>query len=242
MARRKTEVHPALDQHIQGYERASSGSVLSAGALAVLVAAAPLTYAEVVFTPTHQIISMQNGPALIDFNGDGIADVEISAGTLNCCGVHRIRPDSCSTSCSCGSESFLDVLALEKSDGVVVNAHGFAVRGQAGQIVRPEDPFGVSGNMAVANHGCVSYSRGPWKNRPGVGFLGAKFQIDGETHYGWIRLSHTSPKGGLMTGYAYETIPNKPIIAGATSDSEPESNMELPAGSLGSLAAGAAGR
>ena len=39
-----------------------------------------------------------------------------------------------------------------------------------------------------------------------------------------------------LTGYAYETIPNKPIVTGATKESAE------PAESLGELAAGAAKR
>jgi hypothetical protein len=47
-----------------------------------------------------------------------------------------------------------------------------------------------------------------------------KFQVKGETHYGWARLSVQLNEGFTvtLTGYAYETVPNKPIIAGATKD------------------------
>jgi hypothetical protein len=54
------------------------------------------------------------------------------------------------------------------------------------------------------------------KNR----YLGVKFLIKGKTHYGWVRLNvkHTPPIGidAVITGYAYETIAGKPIIAGKT--------------------------
>jgi hypothetical protein len=43
--------------------------------------------------------------------------------------------------------------------------------------------------------------------------------IEGKSHYGWARMS-VEIKGtnltATLTGYAYETIPNKPIIAGKT--------------------------
>jgi len=49
----------------------------------------------------------------------------------------------------------------------------------------------------------------------------AEVLYQGKLHYGWARLNVTiKNKGGvpeitgLLTGYAYETIPNKPIIAG----------------------------
>ena len=66
---------------------------------------------------------------------------------------------------------------------------------------------------------------GPWAN-DGNGvknrYLGLKFAIKGKTHYGWARLnvSMTGPLQvnitATLTGYAYETIPNKPIITGKT--------------------------
>lgn len=50
-------------------------------------------------------------------------------------------------------------------------------------------------------------------------YLDLKFPIKGKIHYGWARLKVTVGKSSIsatLTGYAYETIPNKPIIAGST--------------------------
>ncbi len=82
------------------------------------------------------------------------------------------------------------------------------------------------------------------KNR----YLGLSFQINGETHYGWARLNVQSAGHTLtavLTGYAYETIANKPIIAGKTggteenavSQSQPNGVSSKPA-TLGELAIG----
>jgi hypothetical protein len=61
---------------------------------------------------------------------------------------------------------------------------------------------------------------GPWtdvENR----FLGVSLTVDGQTHYGWIRMSvdtHLVRKvRALITGYAYQSAPNTPIKAGQTS-------------------------
>ncbi len=86
------------------------------------------------------------------------------------------------------------------------------------------------------------------KNR----FLGVKFLINGETHYGWIRLTVNTDKNGLLaatiTGYAYETIANKPIqagIAGTATANKPTAEIQTPRNmqqkngpSLGMLASG----
>jgi hypothetical protein len=67
---------------------------------------------------------------------------------------------------------------------------------------------------------------GPWVEKDkGVRnrYLGLKFVIHGKVHYGWARLSVTlghhrqyGDVSGTLTGYAYQTIPNKPIITGQT--------------------------
>ena len=92
---------------------------------------------------------------------------------------------------------------------------------------------------------------GPWQNVKDR-YLALKFQIKGKTHYGWARLNVKLNKTTItatLTGYAYETIPNKPIIAGkqhSTDDSpvlNPES-LETPPSApatLGILATGARG-
>lgn len=76
----------------------------------------------------------------------------------------------------------------------------------------------------------------------------------GEVHYGWARMSVTCNNGYsiLLTGYAYETIPNKPIIAGKTKgeddiDPGPGASLTGPTpdiphtAMLGALALGAPG-
>jgi hypothetical protein len=85
-----------------------------------------------------------------------------------------------------------------------------------------------------------SVSGGSWlnvKNR----YLGFKFKIAGKIHYGWARLSvqvHNYPGTitAILTGYAYETIPNKPIVAGKTRGKDVTTEQS---GSLGHLARGA---
>jgi hypothetical protein len=98
--------------------------------------------------------------------------------------------------------------------------------------------------------------RGNWfdvKNH----YLGFEFVIEGKIHYGWARLSvsglgdHSFKIQGTLTGFAYETIPNKPIITGETEGPDEGSVDEvnpatlneptLQPSSLGLLAVGAPG-
>ena len=95
---------------------------------------------------------------------------------------------------------------------------------------------------------------GPWAETTRR-YLGLKFIIQGQIHYGWARLNVTATiKGiyGAISEYAYETVPNKPIRTGQQKGfARTKHNAELgpvpldaPApmpGDLGSLAGGAAG-
>jgi hypothetical protein len=95
------------------------------------------------------------------------------------------------------------------------------------------------------------YYFGSWAYSGTSKYLGIRFQVDGQTHYGWARLTvkfgYFSYIDALLTGYAYETQADKPIRAGdmgsADADSAPIAELS-PAGSkplatLGALALGA---
>jgi hypothetical protein len=98
--------------------------------------------------------------------------------------------------------------------------------------------FKPGGNMMWAEartHGGVE-TGGKWQKAVDR-YLGLKFQINGKTHYGWARLSAV---GGFdcaarLTGYAYETVPNKPIVAGRKTGPDVNANESA---MLGRLAAG----
>ncbi len=114
---------------------------------------------------------------------------------------------------------------------------------KAGMTVGPRNHFGTRGRMA--GH-CIRCFTGQWANG-GKGvkdrYLGVRFKISGETHFGWVRMNvrfRTEPFEeliGRVTGYAYETIPGKPIITGHTKGPDV---IKVEPGSLGALAAGAA--
>lgn len=96
------------------------------------------------------------------------------------------------------------------------------------------------------------YFRGFWGGNLKNVYLGVRFPIDGKPHYGWIRLTvttSTQPQGPFMsatiTAYAYETVPNKAIVAGSTKSTAevraPHDSRNQPEPSLGMLALGADG-
>ncbi len=84
-----------------------------------------------------------------------------------------------------------------------------------------------------------SYNRGPW-NDVTDRYLGFRFVIKEGWHYGWAQLSVNLNENenleGTLTGYAYESVPLKPIIAGKIKGPDV---ITVQTGSLGALAAGA---
>ena len=211
---------------------------LAASAAGVgMLALTPPAEAKIVYTPADVVIGGTGVTAYnLDLNGDGITDfVFEKASTCSIYGCFR----------------FLGGFA---EDGGV--AFGGMVQGclamPPGAVIGPQRGFysGFVGMALVFSSGKFRSYRDNWVNVFNH-YLGLKFLIGGETHYGWARFSVTV-KGtsivGTLTGYAYETLPDTPIIAGKTagySSREPESSvLALPDyahATLGLLAQGASG-
>lgn len=63
-------------------------------------------------------------------------------------------------------------------------------------------------------------------------YIGIRFQINGNIHYGWIQVDNPfDVPGGTVTGFAYETSPGVSIIAGAIP--EPSSAIIFIIGAIG---------
>jgi hypothetical protein len=139
------------------------------------------------------------------------------------------------------------------------DSYGYALALRGGATIGPEAPFLQNESQFMA--ATFPTHRGSWFVS-GARYLGVVFQIEGKTHYGWMRLVNSSQRGATLIGYAYEDIPGKSIRAGQMKDlddsqDEPESAapdaaaptflLPVPTGgtagsaSLGELALGAAG-
>ena len=182
--------------------------------------------------PDKQFSLYTDESYFIDFNGDGLTDLTFS---------HNIGAnmycDTSSTGWSCtGStnqnfqaygmnvnfaniESSLGTFAPAALDsGAIISeaatwgdsSEGFLFI-NAGEW-RIWDDFWGSGSWVD-----FSCQFGPWQNIDHK-YLGVKFDISGQTHYGWVSLSATpTTKVAQIVkihSYAYETTPEAPIIAG----------------------------
>jgi len=232
-----------------GLERslASYAAAAAAGCASVLWVAPPAE-AEIVYTPTNTPIPINGGPVPLDLNHDGMVDFSFTNVSGNWSGavfnflLAAIPKQPSNAIWGRGSRSFTVWRSRYTEFG-----GGFAGALQAGFKVGPDNLYlqrGKNGIMgfyrqsASSSHSNTA-TYGQWWNTKSR-YLGLQFVIDGEEHYGWARLEvGTTKQGGVpatLTGYAYETIPNKPIIVGKTKG--PDDRQ----GSLGALAAGSAGR
>lgn len=178
-----------------------------AGAAGVgLLALAQTSEAKIVYTRAHHVIS-NNGSYNLDLDHDGITDLTFQIRSSNGC-----TSDRCHTSEILRAE-------LARDNQAVHNVFG-AVAMKPGMRIGPKNTLhGGREMMAFVGSGTGSSAGGSWVNVNNR-YLGVKFSIKGKTHYGWARLSvqvHLPLQiTATLTGYAYETVPNKSIIAGKT--------------------------
>lgn len=223
--------------------KAYCGAALAAG-VSILALAAP-SEASVVVTKTHQTIPV-NGQISIDLNKDGVTDFNIKMSNYF-------------------DFSFRDSVRVHPmAGGGVVGYNGgigpYASALAAGANIGPSDHFrvGTYGVVVERSIGKETNSThttrtlyGKWGGDPQNRYVGVKFQIHGQTHYGWIRMTvNTDFPAGMsatITAYAYETVANKAIKAGSsksTAENVAKVTENLPkpvTASLGMLALGSEG-
>jgi hypothetical protein len=210
------------------YQQQLNSYALAAAAAGVsLLALAQKSEARIIYTATHRVIADGDSYSL-DFTGNGTTDLTLG---------NKYRT-SCGTEGTCWRFQSL-IAHLAGSNQAVRNVFG-AVAMKPGMPIGSKASFaGGPATMAILDgFSMTSTPIGSWvnvKNR----YLGVKFKIKGKIHYGWARLSvqvqFPLTITATLTGYAYETIPDKGIIAGKTKG--PESSVEHPA-TLGRLALG----
>src|SRR5215469_831823 len=198
-------------------------AVVTAGAVALTTPAS----ASVVFTKTH--ITFDHGFLNIDLNHDGSPDFTLhnfSFGTSSTVRVITVK----------GGSSAAGVITSAKS------SH-WAYR------LPRNYPIGTGVVQSFRYQNVYIPSGTPFRLQNK--FLGLRFKINGQFHYGWARIatrgnffSHLTLQ---LTGFAYETQPDKTILAGDTgsgvTDASAANETELDSGqpSLGVLSLGSRG-
>jgi hypothetical protein len=220
---RKTANLPSsIRQQLNMYALAAS-----AAGVGMLAFAQPVE-AKIVYTPAHLVVKGGDRDC-VDMNHDGVMDF---------CLAIPFDEGGC----------FVDAVAGSyREDGIAGSRNGFGVLAiRAGAEIGPGRNFiNTSVFQPMAYYYCAAPATwsGLWvvggKGRKGLTnrYVGIKFKIHGKTHYGWARCSvypGETSQPLVMTGYAYETLPNKPVIAGKTKGRD----VDTEAGTLGYLARG----
>ena len=229
------------------FDRSLSLYALAAGAAGVsLLALAQPAEGKIIYTPTSQRIGHHT---FLDLNGDGINDFEFSdIVSTRCQGSH------------CGVRQTQAIFTYARLNIYGVSPSNQAVGGSfvselaKGVTVGSAGPFQgakLMGGIYGVDASVIS-QYGPWRQGGGLhqGYVGLKFIINGEVHFGWARVKTVAARTlvrAILTGYAYETTPNTPILAGQTSGTNAADLREqaippaAPWASLGLLAQGATG-
>ncbi|MGD0990674.1 MAG: hypothetical protein ABR874_22945 [Candidatus Sulfotelmatobacter sp.] len=271
LSRKPTTLNTNLNKALISYVAAAC----AAGG-AILAEAMPAE-AEIVYTPTNTPI-VKGSPVSLDLNHDGVIDFVLSmydngnavarrpscsVCTFGAHGSLKVSPEQAGNAIWGVSSSVYQLESnaqrrklQQKKPNTVKEA---AAPVAWGEVVGngPERsfqsqalPMDSSNSFYYFGGGGTVNSLGAWgKGRRFTGpYLGFKFLIDGEIHYGWARVNvHANflDLSATLTGYAYESVANRPILTGFThgsveASSEASQQAQPPvAGSLGRLASGA---
>jgi hypothetical protein len=200
----------------------------NAAGLGMLALAQPAE-AKIVYTPANVILH-RNSVFNLDLNHDGITDFVIRNNThlhdawVNVFSVKQNRVWG-------KSKNILRTYASVLPAGIRVGPNQAEFQ-KARSCYISSGHYGPCKTMV----GCTLNSQattlvcsGPWAKKTS-GYVGLKFNVNGKTHYGWARLIviHSTTLVATLTGYAYETIPNTPIITGKTKGPDDLSSIEQP--------------
>lgn len=246
--KRQVRLAAGLEKSLSAYASAAAAAGVS------LLTLASSASAKIVYTPTHTSIP-EKGYVSLDLNHDGIADfIIVNSWGISCCGagaawlsvgcaLHTTGPVSPPKGETCNYLTD-QIWGRGVVSGRFASAlpAGFKVRANKWYFQAAKYPFfAVMGGIGNGAYGQSSNSEGQWlyaKDR----YLGLQFVIKGHVHYGWARLTVTfppQPSPGILatlTGYAYETEPNTPIVTGKIKGPDV---ITLDPATLGHLAGGA---
>jgi hypothetical protein len=219
----------SLHQQLHTYALAAS-----AAGVTILALARP-AQAEIVYTAANVTIGVNQSYDL-DLNNDGTVDFTI---------VNQFK------SSASGNLFMQNPGGGNAVAGHIVNSGGFpwAYAFSSGFRITKAARHFTSGRATMAWVRVGKYRSnwgGSWPGTYGFGgggYLGLKFVINGKIHYGWARLytDLAFTQTATLTGYAYETVPNKAIKTGqqqrADDGIERTAERQRPA-TLGMLARG----
>jgi hypothetical protein len=216
----------SLNRRIAAYALVAGAA--GAGLAALLQPASVDAASTIVYTPADIEVG-NRGFAKIDLNHDGIDDIrfEVNRYSNGYYGGYRMyaRPFKPN-----------EALRNPRAQSAFI---GSSIKSFRGNL------FDLAAIGASCKYYCPPF---PWH---GIGpfaevhdaYMGVRFQISGETHYGWVRMNVVSgPTDTInitITGYAYNTVANQGLFTGVPGT--PGTKATVRPASLGALSLGARG-
>lgn len=214
--RRKAVLTDSLHQQLSLYALAATAASVASLTLAP-------AEAKIVYTPSHIPINVDGNIVNLDLNHDGINDFSFYAGYVSP-GVRRgLTPPE-------GNHwSNLAVTPLQQSNGawaVESKGHLCAAAEPKGKPVGSHRKFQPGKSVLPMAFASGDSTGGtafcPWL-KVQQSYVGLKFVIQGKVHFGWARINRINGNAGfpaVIDGYAYESVPGKPIVTGKTKGQE----------------------
>ncbi|OOQ60474.1 hypothetical protein [Mucilaginibacter pedocola] len=156
-----------------------------------------------------------NKHIFLDANNDGTVDLSFSGTLIFHDGKQHLYLSGYTKSTS-GNKFF-----IQKGPEQVINAQ-WAYPFNKDEVIEPTEANQVAFTalqqkafiMSVVTTNAQTDLEGLWKNKQDK-YLGFALKMNGEPHFGWLRLSHdTATNEIIVIEYAYSKVPGEDVIAG----------------------------
>jgi hypothetical protein len=223
-----------------GLEKNLSMYAMAAGSAGVaLLACVQPAEAKVVYTKTEIAVPINGGVIQFDINGDGQMDFGLYAfGNGSTCTLtqKRVNGEKQRGQLGCPFNDQLKAVPAQAANEILQAGTSFGYKCAAdlgrGMQINGLRPFAADAMVMWGDEGTSEgNSFCAWTNNSRQ-YLGVKFlDTRGKVHFGWVRVA-VNFTHATITGYAYETEPGKPIIAGAVEGADGRASVVDPSGSL----------
>lgn len=183
-------------------KKTTSKKILNYGAMSAALLGTAGAFGQVVYTDIDPDadLSTVGDTQEIDFNDDGIVDITIELGDFTGGAAAVSRASS--------SNQFF---------GIIAGGFNYPSNLSAGATIDGSSLTNAGGRGDLYFYAC--YPNSQWCGDTGDGFLGAAFDVGGNTHYGWVRMEVVSNGSGgagsiAVRDFAFEATPDTAITAG----------------------------
>src|SRR3974390_1375507 len=224
----------------------STYAMVASSAGVALLACSQSVEAKIIYTKGNVLVAY-NAAVGLDLNHDGQIDFTLSNVDFGNCSTtssgKRHSDNQAPPPLGCPFNDQLKVNPAQAANEVwqAVSSYGLQCANDvaAGVRIGPLRHF-ASGKLVMSAHTGTSQGHYfcPWAFTPHSPYLGVKFlDTAGAVHFGWIRVAASPGHQARIYGFAYESTPNTPIVAGATASPDSDASLTVPQSDLAPQAA-----